>query len=132
VPAEQVETALASAVCLVLPSRREGYGLIVVEAAASGTPTVVVSDPDNAATELVEPDVNGTTSPSASPEDLAAAIVRAWAGGAELRAATAAWFAGHEKELSLAASIDEVAVAYEPMERGAGTPRPSAGPSPPR
>ena len=38
VPAEQVEQALASALCLVLPSRREGYGLVVVEAASTGTP----------------------------------------------------------------------------------------------
>ena len=31
------------ALCMVLPSRREGYGLVVVEAAASGTPSVVVA-----------------------------------------------------------------------------------------
>ena len=37
---------------MVLPSRREGYGLVVVEAAARGVPSV--ADPDNAATELVQ------------------------------------------------------------------------------
>ena len=45
--------------CLVLPSRREGYGLVVIEAAAHGTPSVVVADPDNAAVELVTEGVNG-------------------------------------------------------------------------
>ena len=34
VDAEEVDTALGSALCMLLPSRREGYGLIVVEAAS--------------------------------------------------------------------------------------------------
>ena len=34
---ERVQDAFARALCLVLPSRREGYGLVVVEAAARGT-----------------------------------------------------------------------------------------------
>ena len=38
-----VDAALRRALCLVLPSRREGYGLVVVEAAARGTPSVVVA-----------------------------------------------------------------------------------------
>ena len=42
----------AAAGCMVLPSRREGYGMIVIEAAAAGTPSVVVRGDDNAATEL--------------------------------------------------------------------------------
>src|SRR4029450_2658627 len=42
VAAERVQHALRHAVCLALPSAREGYGLVVVEAAAYGTPSVVV------------------------------------------------------------------------------------------
>ena len=53
VPAAEVDDALARALCLLLPSRREGYGLVVIEAAAQGTPSVVVAGPDNAAVELV-------------------------------------------------------------------------------
>ena len=74
VEAERIEAALARALCLLLPSRREGYGLVVLEAAARGTPSIVVRGPDNAATELVEEGVNGFVAPSASPEDLARAI----------------------------------------------------------
>src|SRR5215204_1828072 len=48
VAGELVEDAVKRALCLVFPSRREGYGLVVVEAAAVGTPTVVVDGPDNA------------------------------------------------------------------------------------
>ena len=41
----RVDAALRRALCLALPSRREGYGLVVVEACAAGTPSVVVADP---------------------------------------------------------------------------------------
>jgi glycosyltransferase involved in cell wall biosynthesis len=112
VPTEEVEHALARALCLVLPSRREGYGLVVVEAASVGTPVVLVRDPDNAATELVEEGVNGFVAESADPDALAAAIVRVHEAGAGLRASTADWFARHAAELSLDGSLDAVAASY--------------------
>ena len=114
VDADAIDAALRGALCLVLPSRREGYGLVVVEACAAGTPAVVVADPDNAATELVEEGVNGFVAPSASPEDLAAAIRRVRDAGAELRASTAAWYAANARRLSLADSLERVAEAYLP------------------
>ena len=52
--------------------------------------------------------------PSASPEDLAAAIVRVREGGAELRASTAAWYAANARRLSLADSLERVAEVYRP------------------
>jgi glycosyltransferase involved in cell wall biosynthesis len=112
VPAERVEQALASALCLVLPSRREGYGLVVVEAASSATPSLVVADPDNAATELVEDGVNGFVVASVAPRDLAEAIDRVAEAGPSLRESTAEWFELRSAELSLAASLDAVAAAY--------------------
>ena len=112
VPHEQVDAALRSALCLVLPSRREGYGLVVVEACAAGTPAVVVADPDNAATELIEEGVNGFVAASDSPEDLAAAIVRVREGGAALRASTAGWYRANARRLSLEDSLERVAEAY--------------------
>jgi glycosyltransferase involved in cell wall biosynthesis len=114
---ERIEEALRSALCMVLPSRREGYGLIVVEASAQGTPSVVVADPDNAATELVEEGVNGFIAESASPEDLAAAILRVHEAGAALRESTADWFARNAERLSLAHSIDVVSDAYRDSAR---------------
>jgi glycosyltransferase involved in cell wall biosynthesis len=112
VPHEQVDAALRSALCLVLPSRREGYGLVVVEACATGTPAVVVADPDNAATELIEEGVNGFVAASDSPDDLAAAIVRVREGGAALRASTAEWYRANARRLSLEDSLERVAEAY--------------------
>jgi glycosyltransferase involved in cell wall biosynthesis len=108
----RVDAALPRALCLVLPSRREGYGLVVVEACAAGTPSVVVADPDNAATELIEEGVNGFVAPSASAVDLAAAILRVHDAGDALRASTAAWYAENARSLSLADSLERVAAAY--------------------
>lgn len=109
---DEVQAALAGASCLVLPSSREGYGLVVIEAAAAGTPSVVVAGQDNAATELIQPGRNGVVAPSADPQDLAAAIQACVAGGSALRAATAAWFAEHAGELTLDASLERVLESY--------------------
>ena len=109
---EDVERALGRASCLALPSSREGYGMIVVEAAAQGTPSVVVAGDDNAAVELVEEGVNGVVSRSGSPSDLAAAIVRMVEAGAELRETTADWFEEHSRDLSLTSSLEVVAATY--------------------
>jgi glycosyltransferase involved in cell wall biosynthesis len=112
VEAERVEAALARALCMVLPSSREGYGMVVVEAAALGTPSVVVAGPDNAATDLVNEGENGYVSPSASPEDLAAAIERVHAEGQDLRERTAAWFRANAERLSLESSLERVLDSY--------------------
>ncbi len=112
VESERVDAALRTALCMVLPSRREGYGLVVVEASARGTPSVVVADPDNAATELVDDGQNGFVARSAEPEDLADAIVRVHEGGDALRRSTADWFARNAERLSLGRSLDLVARSY--------------------
>ena len=112
VEAEQVERALARALCMLLPSSREGYGLVVVEASAAGTPSVVVAGPDNAATGLIEEGVNGYVAASASAEDLAAAIERVHAEGQALRDRTAAWFRANAERLSLSGSLDKVLDSY--------------------
>jgi glycosyltransferase involved in cell wall biosynthesis len=108
----EIEQALARALCVVLPSRREGYGLIVVEALSLGTPCVLVRDPDNAATELIDEGVNGFVAASAAPEDLGAAIVRVYEAGAALRESTADWYGRHAEELALDTSLDAVAASY--------------------
>jgi glycosyltransferase involved in cell wall biosynthesis len=109
---ERVHGAIARALCLLLPSSREGYGLVIAEAASLGTPSVVVAGPDNAAAELVEDGVNGIVARSASPEDLAQAILDAHERGAELRASTKAWFDRNASRLSIETSIDRVVSAY--------------------
>jgi glycosyltransferase involved in cell wall biosynthesis len=109
---ERVIDALRSALCMVLPSRREGYGLVVVEAAACGTPSVVVFDPDNAATELIDEGKNGFVAQSAQAEDIAEAIVRVHEVGDELRTSTAGWFRENAERLSLDRSLRTVLAIY--------------------
>jgi glycosyltransferase involved in cell wall biosynthesis len=113
VDARTLDAAISKALCLALPSRREGYGLVVIEASARGVPAVVVRGPDNAATELVEDGVNGVVASSAIPGDLSEAIVRVHRGGDQLRESTHSWFKENERRLSLAGSLEIVMQAYE-------------------
>ena len=110
VSAAEVHDAFARASCHVLPSTREGYGLVVIEAAAAGTPTVVVAGPDNAAAELIAEGENGFV--AASLDELPQAIVRVHEAGPELRRRTAEWFAANAKSLSAAESARQIAAEY--------------------
>jgi glycosyltransferase involved in cell wall biosynthesis len=112
VPEERVRAAMRRSLCLAFPSTREGYGLVVLEAASCGTPSVVVDGPDNAALELVEDGVNGVVAGSPEPGDLSTAILRVHEAGDPLRASTAAWFERNAPGLSLETSLDTVLAAY--------------------
>jgi glycosyltransferase involved in cell wall biosynthesis len=114
VPTAKVDEALDRALCMALPSRREGYGRVVLEAAARGTPSVVVAGPDNAAVELISEGENGYVAPSASPEDLAEAILKVHAAGRALRDSTSAWFARNAKRMSLRRTLEAHVGAYGP------------------
>jgi glycosyltransferase involved in cell wall biosynthesis len=110
--AEEVRERLRRALCHLFPSRREGYGLVVVEAASLGTPTIVVECPDNAAAELVVDGENGVVVRSADPDELADAIVRIQEAGQELRLSTAEWFRRNRERLSLDRSLDTLDGVY--------------------
>ena len=112
VPEDELTAALASALCLILPTRREGLGTVVLEAAALGVPIVVVEGPDNGATEMIEPGRNGFIAPSASPADLAAAIESVQRGGQRLREQTVAWYEAHAPEMSLDSALEAVLGCY--------------------
>jgi glycosyltransferase involved in cell wall biosynthesis len=113
VATEAVQDLMQRAMCMLLPSRREGYGLVVIEAASCGTPSVVVAGPDNAAVELIAEGRNGFVADSVSPAALADAIVRVSGGGAELRRSTADWFDANARRLGVASSLEVVARSYQ-------------------
>jgi glycosyltransferase involved in cell wall biosynthesis len=117
----QLAADMDRAMCMLLTSRREGYGLVVVEAAAHGTPSVVVAGEDNAATELIVEGVNGTVATSADPHAVAEAIGRVHAGGPALRESTARWFAENAESLSLESSLQTVLASYSASARRRGT-----------
>lgn len=97
-----------SAACLVNPSRREGYGLVVVEAAAAGTPSVLVRDPGNASVELVQPGLNGAIAASTAPDALGQAIVDAVTGGLPLRESTRAWYDDAVRTRTIRHTVDRI------------------------
>jgi glycosyltransferase involved in cell wall biosynthesis len=53
-PEDQMVDLLKSAWLFVLPSEREGSGLVVLEAMAAGVPFVTINHPDNATKELCQ------------------------------------------------------------------------------
>ena len=109
---ETLDAEMRRAMCMLVTSRREGYGLVVVEAAARATPSVVVAGEDNAATELIVDGDNGVIAQRADPETIAAAIVRVHEEGIALRESTARWFAENAERLSLESSLRRVLEIY--------------------
>jgi glycosyltransferase involved in cell wall biosynthesis len=112
VSGEELDAALRRATVLVQPSEREGFGMVVLEAAAAGTPSVVATGPETAAPELVEEGVNGLLVREPTEEAIADAIVAVHERGADLRRSTAAWFAANAPVRSLAASVRAVVRDY--------------------
>ena len=112
VPSSRLEASLSEACGFMLPSEREGYGAVVVEAAARGTPSIVVRGPENAATELIVDGVNGFIASSCDASGLAEQIVKVHAAGSELRTRTHRWYAQHARELSIDSSIAQIEEVY--------------------
>jgi len=112
IEAELVDAEMRRALCMLNPSLREGYGMVVVEAAARGTPSIVVAGEENAATELISEGVNGTIAARADADAVADAIVRIHEAGMGLRESTAKWFAENAEWLSLDHSLAIVLDAH--------------------
>ena len=66
---------MKSSSVFVLPSIREGFGIVVIEANACGLPVVVVNHKMNAAVDLVQEGINGFRA-DALPEDIADKIIK--------------------------------------------------------
>ena len=106
---------IAAASCLLHPSEREGYGMVVVEAVSLGTPAIVVRGSENAATELVDDGINGLVVESADARTMADAIVRAVEGGPALRASAFDWYRDRRDLLSIEKSLAEVESSYRSL-----------------
>jgi glycosyltransferase involved in cell wall biosynthesis len=126
-PEADVFEAFSRAACVATASEREGYGLVVVEAAAHGTPAVIVAGEENAATELVIDGVNGAVARTVTPPDIGGALLRVIESGSALRATTERWFAENAEHLLIERSLELVLAAYGAPSReeepSLGTPR---------
>jgi glycosyltransferase involved in cell wall biosynthesis len=116
----ELEDLVARASCVVAPSRRDGFGMVVAEAASLATPVVVCPGPDNAAGDRVVEGVNGALAADASPEEVGRAILRVMDGGEALRRETARWFSAHRTDLLLEESIESARRLYETASRPPG------------
>jgi len=112
VPWREVDEAIGRAMCLILPSQREGYGSVVIEAIARGTPAIVVRGADNAATSLIVENVNGFVSSSAEPSMLADQIVKIHRAGPDLVSRTYGWFREQAEGIGIEASMAQIEEAY--------------------
>ncbi|MBC7441243.1 MAG: glycosyltransferase family 4 protein [Ramlibacter sp.] len=110
---DELDRLFGAATVLLNPSAREGFGLVVAEAASHGTPSVVVTGEDNAAVDLIVGGINGFVVASADAADLADGVRSAIDGGAGLRASTLAWFETERVERSLSRSVDEIVEIVE-------------------
>lgn len=124
VPWEELSAAMLRARALLLPSMREGFGLVVLEAAAHGLPSVLTADEDNAATELVAEGENGRLCP-ADPAALAAAVLEL-AADHDVHRRARAWFDERRERFSVeraAAELRELHASLRRDRRGAAPPR---------
>jgi glycosyltransferase involved in cell wall biosynthesis len=112
VSAEELEDLYRQAACVVSTSSRDGYGMVVAEAAVRGVPVVVCPGPDNAAVERVVDGVNGRVAAGAEPDEVGAAIADVIDGGAELRASAVRWYSEHAEELSVDATLRRARALY--------------------
>lgn len=104
---DELRDLFARASCTIVPSLREGYGIVVAESVSAGTPVVVAGNQENLATHLVEPGVNGyVVEPSV--QGMAQGIVAAVSAGHSLRQSTSEWSVQHSGTKSIDRSADEM------------------------
>jgi glycosyltransferase involved in cell wall biosynthesis/O-antigen/teichoic acid export membrane protein len=112
-PTKEVHAALRAASILVLPSAREGYGIVVIEAQAAGAVPIVTTGPATAAPSLVREGIDGFVV-EPTPEAIAAAAGRLLGDPSRLAAMRAAG-----AESARAASWDAVAADMLAVYRAA-------------
>ena len=72
---DDVYALMKSSKVFVLPSTREGFGIVVIEANACGIPVITINHKDNAARDLIEEGKNGFVC-QLNEEEIAKRIIR--------------------------------------------------------
>jgi glycosyltransferase involved in cell wall biosynthesis len=67
---------MTASTLFVMPSIREGFGMVVLEAMAASTPVIIARSKMNAALELVDHESTGLIVEPGNPDAIAEAMVR--------------------------------------------------------
>jgi glycosyltransferase involved in cell wall biosynthesis len=103
---EIVSMHLRNSFALLHPSKREGYGLASVEAAYSGTPSVLLDYPNNATLDLgISPELVVT---DLSPSGIASKLNLAFHEQASIRMRTLNWASNAALHKSITSTADQV------------------------
>ncbi|MGW4945526.1 glycosyltransferase family 4 protein [Actinoplanes sp. NPDC004185] len=120
VPDDEIYSVMKSTSVLALPSVREGFGCVVVEANACGVPVVTVNHPDNAARHLIASGHNGYLA-NVDAADLARGLAAALDAAPHLDPRSAAERAGHLRDWDeVAAAVHGTLVQHRPRQRNHG------------
>jgi hypothetical protein len=92
--------------------KTRGYGMVVVEAAARGTPSIVAAGEDKRGYGAHRGGSQGVIAERADAGSVADAIVLAHRAGLPMRESTARWFADNAEALSLEHSLKTVLENY--------------------
>lgn len=111
---DEVIARMKSCKALVLPSFREGFGMVVIESFACGLPVVTVLHPRNAASELVDEDTGLVIKPDAF--ELAEAI-RLLISDVAIREEKSIAAIKKSQEYNWDRIIEKLMVIYEKTER---------------
>ena len=114
---EEVWAWLRAARVVVSPSDREGFGLVVAESLALGTPVACVAHPHNDASRLVEDGRTGSVVPPGDLEALASAVER-WLDAPDRRAEISARFWATHPELDWELAADVLSDRLTPHPAG--------------
>ena len=110
-PQEALEDYFARSFALVHPSKREGYGLAMIEAAERGIPTVLIDYPENASVDLgISP---GFVSKSDAPLALAQLMLNARDNQETIFSDLSRWACEVLPTMNALKSVDELISAIE-------------------
>jgi|694.fasta_scaffold49146_5 glycosyltransferase involved in cell wall biosynthesis len=105
------EMVLLSSAVLLHPSKREGFGLAIVEAAALGVPTILIRNPNNKSTELgVNPSL---IAESEDPQELATLLKSVLKDRSKYVKECQRWNIDRRRKMLATDSINELAAHFE-------------------
>jgi glycosyltransferase involved in cell wall biosynthesis len=120
---EELEQLIVGATCVVVPSRREGYGFMPVDSMSKGTPVVTTGFEENLAVDNIEPGRNGFVASPPIPETIAEAIIAVLTAGIPLRQTTLDWYRNHAPTKSVDCSVRQMVLKHAEWSSKGGKPR---------